>query len=66
MPRRLIYDTGAEYFLGSIHPQKTKTEKKGPGHTVTVKNTLGIRLLGPLRTQVHRIHRKWSMVLSCG
>ena len=64
MPGRLIHDSGAEYFLGCMHPQKSKTEKEDPGHPVTVKNTLGIRLLGPRRSQGHLDSQEVSMVLS--
>lgn len=62
MFRMLMYDSAAEYFLGSIQPQKIKAEEGGPGHPVTVKTIL----LGPLRLQAHLGSQEVDMVLSCG
>lgn len=47
---RLTYDTGAEYSQGSISSQKSETEKEGPRHPYTVKNTLGSYLLALPKT----------------
>lgn len=50
---RLIWDTEAEYSLGSIHPEKHGTDKEGLVPRFTVKNTLGIHLIGAPKPQVH-------------